>query len=231
MLAPAAEGDVVDEFRRIAHDELVPPVYDWLARQATRADLVDFIAIEGGPDADFDDLVAICQVGLRGRPKLTLGANYWDEMGDGDLDSVHTELHARMVAALGVPTLSPSELPVEALERRALNGVLAVNRARQPELVGSLGLLECQAGPRCRRVVGAMERLGVPADALPFYQEHAQADPRHGKDWVDHAVAPIVDARPRLGSRILRGAQWRALVNRRFFDAMEERFGLASRAA
>ena len=34
----------------------------------TAADLVDFLALEGGPDADFDDLVALCQIGLRGSP-------------------------------------------------------------------------------------------------------------------------------------------------------------------
>ena len=52
-------------------------------RTQTLDELVEFISLEGGPDADFDDLVAICQVGLRGLPKLTLGANYWDEMGRG----------------------------------------------------------------------------------------------------------------------------------------------------
>src|SRR6476660_7557844 len=65
--APPLDGDPADAMRRLAHDEMV-----------------EFISLEGGPDADFDDLVAICQVGLRGLPKLTLGANYWDEMGRGD---------------------------------------------------------------------------------------------------------------------------------------------------
>ena len=93
-----------------------------------------------------------------------------------------------------------SELPIEALERKALNGYLATNRALQPEMIGSLGMIECQAGPRCRRVVAAMRRLGVPDAALPFYAEHATADPHHGKDWLDAAVAPLVAGASRLGS-------------------------------
>jgi len=210
---------------------MVPPIYDWLAEDASLDELVEFIALEGGPDADFDDLVAICQVGLRGLPKLTLGANYWDEMGRGALPAVHTELHHRMVGALGVRDVPVDELPIEAIERKALNGYLATNRALQPEMIGSLGMIECQAGPRCRRVVAAMRRLDVPEAALPFYAEHASADPHHGKDWLDAAVTPLVAAHPDWGPRILNGAWWRVSVNRRFFDAMQHRFGLEQQVA
>jgi hypothetical protein len=224
-------GDVTEAFRAIAHEEMVPSVYDWLARVADRADLEEFLALEGGPDADFDDLVAMCQIGLSGLPKLTLAANYWDEMGRGSLTQVHTELHHDMTEALRVRTIPTDRLPLEVLERRALNGYLATNRALQPEMLGSLGLLEVQAGPRCRRVVAAMRRLDVPAAALPFYEEHATADPRHGKHWIDGALAPVVVDHPEWAPRILRGARWRAVVNGRFFDAMSERFGLVERAA
>jgi hypothetical protein len=229
--APALDDDPADAMRRLAHDDRVPPIYDWLAEDATREELVEFISLEGGPDADFDDLVAICQVGLRGMPKLTLGANYWDEMGRGDLPAVHTELHRRMAGALAVRAVPVDELPIEALERKALNGYLATNRALQPEMVGSLGMIECQAGPRCRRVVAAMQRLGVPESALPFYAEHATADPHHGKAWLEAAVTPLVEEHPDWGPRILTGAWWRVSVNRRFFDAMERRFGLEQRVA
>ena len=224
-------GDVTDAFRGVAHEDMVPPVYDWLAAAADRADLVEFLALEGGPDADFDDLVAMCQIGLSGLPKLTLAANYWDEMGRGSLAQVHTELHHDMSTALGVRTIPTEHLPLEVLERRALNGYLATNRSLQPEMLGSLGLLEVQAGPRCRRVVTALRRLDVPTAALPFYEEHATADPRHGKDWIDGALAPVVVDHPEWAPRILRGARWRAVVNGRFFDAMSARFGLVEQAA
>jgi Iron-containing redox enzyme len=223
--------DVTEAFRAIAHEEMVPSVYDWLARVANRADLEEFLALEGGPDADFDDLVAMCQIGLSGLPKLTLAANYWDEMGRGSLAHVHTELHDDMTQALRLRTVPTDHLPLEVLERRALNGYLATNRSLQPEMLGSLGLLEVQAGPRCRRVVAAMRRLAVPAAALPFYEEHATADPRHGKDWIDGALAPVVVDHPEWAPRILRGARWRAIVNRRFFEAMSARFGLVECAA
>jgi hypothetical protein len=129
-----------------------------------------------------------------------------------------------MAGALDLPRITPHELPIEGLERLALNGLLATNRALQPELLGGLGLLECQAGPRCRRVVTALRRVGAPADALPFYEEHALADPRHGKDWLDGAVAPLIERTPAWGPRVVRGARWRASVNQRFFGAVERHF-------
>ena len=210
---------------------LVPDVYRWLADAATPEEVVTFLAFEGGPDGGFDDLVAACQIGLSGSAKLELAQNYWDEMGNGQLDLVHTELHHKLAGALGLPALSPADQPLEALERAALASVLATNRRLQPEMVGALGLLELQAGPRCRKVVTALRRIGASDDALHFYLEHATVDPRHGKDWVDKAVVPL-GADPRWADGITRGGRWRSLVNAAFFDAMGRRFvPVASRLA
>jgi hypothetical protein len=227
--------DAVAAMRRMATSDLVPPVYDWLAEDAGWTELVTFLALEGGPDAGFDDLVAACQIGLDGEAKVELARNYWDEMGNGSLASVHTELHHRLVEAIAMPRLARAALPIEALERAALGSVLATNRWLQPELVGALGLIELQAGPRCRKVVQALRRLDAPADAFPFYEEHAAVDPRHGKAWLEHAIAPLAASHPEWSARIVQGARWRSEVNARFFHAMARRFDpdriAASRAA
>ena len=219
----SADDDAVGEIRRIGRDGLVPTVYDWLAEEATIDELVAYLALEGGPDADFDDLVAICQVGLSGGPKMELARNYWDEMGRGDPARVHTELHRDLCVAVDLPAVPRVEQPVSALRRTALGNILATNRALQPELVGALGLLELQAGPRCRRVVAAMRRLGLGRDASEFYVEHAEADPRHGKEWLAHVVAPLA-ADPAWGPRMVTGARWRSIVNAAFFDDMAATF-------
>jgi pyrroloquinoline quinone (PQQ) biosynthesis protein C len=142
-------------------------------------------------------------------------------MGNGDLGAVHTELHRRLVAAIAMPRIPRDELPTECLERSVFSGLLATNRHLQPEMLGALGLIELQAGPRCRKVVAALRRLDAPTDAFPFYEEHAVADPRHGKRWLDEVVAPLADE---WGDRMVRGARWRQLVNERFFEAMRRRF-------
>jgi len=211
--------DGVAGMRRVAALDLVPEVYSWLEAHADWDELVRFLTVEGGPDAGFDDLVALAQVGLRDDPKVALAENYWDEMGRGSLDAVHTRLHDDLVAAVAMERIPRTALPTEALERAALGGVLATNRYLQPELLGALGLLEMQAGPRCRAVVRAMRRLGAGAGALAFYQEHAEADPRHGKAWLDRVVAPLATD-VTWARRMVDGALWRHDVNRRFFDHM-----------
>jgi hypothetical protein len=228
---PLLGGDVVAGMRALAARDRLPEAYTWLASDATWAEAVRFLALEGGPDGGFDDLVAICQVGLSGEAKLELARNYWDEMGNGALPAVHTVLHDRLVAAIGMPHVPPAEQPVEALERAAFGGLLATNHWLQPELLGALGLTELQAGPRCRKVLQAFDRLGAPAEAYPFYVEHAEVDPRHGKDWMDNAVAPAVEAHPEWAARILRGALWRSRVNAAFFTALHASFAGAESTA
>jgi hypothetical protein len=214
------DDDVVRAMRAIAAQDRLPEAYRWLAEDASWDELVSFLALEGGPDGGFDDLVALCQVGLAGSAKLELGKNYWDEMGQGDPTGVHTVLHDRLVAALEMPRVPREEQPLEALERAALGGLLATNRRLQPEMVGALGLLELQAGPRCRLVLKAFDRLGAPEDAYPFYVEHAEVDPIHGRDWLEKAVGPLVEERPEWGPRVLKGAWWRSQLNLAFFSAV-----------
>ena len=215
-------ADAVAAMRALAARDLVPDVYRWVAEDASRDDLVEFLALEGGPDGGFDDLVAVCQVGIGGVAKVELARNYWDEMGRGNPDEVHTELHHRLVDALGLPAIPREQQPVEALERSALGSLLATNRSLQPEMIGALGLIELQAGPRCRKVLDGLRRVGAPDGAFPFYEEHAVADPRHGKGWVDNVVAPLAEDRG-WGPRIVKGARWRSIVNERFFTAMQHR--------
>ena len=216
-------GSAARDVRAVAARDLVPEVYEWLAVEADDTEVVEFLSLEGGPDGGFDDLVAACQIGLDGEPKLELARNYWDEMGNGSLARVHTELHRKLQRALGLACPPREAQPVAALERSVLTGLLATNRRLQPEMLGALGLLELQAGPRCRKVVAALERLGAGEDALDFYVEHATVDPRHGKDWVDKAVVPL-EHDPRWAAGIVRGARWRSMVNAGFFVAMADTF-------
>ncbi|MGI8809129.1 MAG: iron-containing redox enzyme family protein [Acidimicrobiales bacterium] len=216
-------GTAAAAMRAIGVRGLVPEVYEWLAADADRDEIVEFLSIEGGPDGGFDDLVSLCQIGLDGTPKLELAQNYWDEMGNGSLARVHTELHRTLSLALGLECPPRHAQPVAALERSVLTGLLATNRWLQPEMLGALGLLELQAGPRCRKVVAALERIGAGDDALDFYVEHSSVDPRHGKDWVDKAVTPLEDD-ARWAAGIVRGARWRSMVNAGFFAAMSDVF-------
>src|SRR3954471_3159567 len=113
-------SDPIGAMRALAARDRLPAVYKWLARSASWDEVVTFLALEGGPDAGFDDLVAACQVGLFGSPKMELATNYWDEMGNGDPDAVHTTLHDRLVDAIRKPRIPLAEQPVSGLSRPGL---------------------------------------------------------------------------------------------------------------
>lgn len=209
--------------RSLAARDRLPEIYRWIATDASWEQIVTFLAVEGGPDAGFDDLVAACQVGLSGEAKVELATNYWDEMGNGDPRAVHTRLHDELVAAIDMPAVPLHELSDAALERLAFGGLLATNRRLQPEMLGALGMIELQAGPRCRLVLRGFDRVGAPRGAYPFYEVHAEVDPRHGNDWVRNAIAPIVAEHPQWAWRIVRGAAWRLAVNDAFLAAVADR--------
>jgi hypothetical protein len=229
-LPPELSDEPIEAMRTLAARNRLPPVYRWLANDAGRDELVQFLAVEGGPDSGFDDLVATCQVGLFGSAKMEMAQNYWDEMGNGSPADVHTTLHQRMAQALDMPRIPRSELPVEALERSALGGLLATNRWLQPEMIGALGMIELQAGPRCRLVLKGFDRIGVPRAAYPFYEVHAEVDPRHGQDWLDKVVAPLSTEQPTWRERMVRGAWWRAVTNAGLFDLLGERLAVPAAA-
>ena len=222
--------DPVRAIRALAAKDRLPRVYRWVGEEATLPELRRFLAIEGGPDGGFDDLVALCQVGLSGAPKMELARNYWDEMGNGQPADVHTELHRQMAEVIELPAIPRAALPEAALQRAALGGLLATNRWLQPEMIGALGLTELQAGPRCRLVLNAFQRLDVPAAAQTFYAVHADVDPRHGKDWLEQAVTPLAAERPDWRDRMVRGALWRWQVNAELFDTLDIRQEMSAAA-
>lgn len=217
-----APADTAEELQALAARDRSPQIYRWIADEAPWDATLRFLALEGGPDDVFDDLVATCQVGLPlGPAKMELAANYWDEMGNGDLEAVHNVLYRRFVDAVDLPRIPVHRRPTEALERAALLGLVATNRYLQPEMVGALGLIELEAGPHCRYVEQGLRRLGAPEGAHDFYSMHAAVDPLHGRGWLANAVGPLVDEFPEWGGRILRGAVWKSAVNAGLFDWAE----------
>jgi hypothetical protein len=229
-LPPELCDEPVQAMRTLAARNRLPVVYRWLASEASRDEMIDFLAVEGGPDSGFDDLVAVCQIGLFGSAKMEMAQNYWDEMGNGSPADVHTSLHQQMAEAVNMPRVPRSDLPVEALERSALGGLFATNRWLQPEMIGALGMIELQAGPRCRLVLKGFDRVGMPRQAYPFYEVHAEVDPRHGQDWLEKVVRPLAAEQPSWRERLVRGAWWRAVTNAGLFDLLGDQLDMPAAA-
>jgi hypothetical protein len=79
------------------HKEATFELFDYLAKEATLTDMAVFFVAEEKVDSKFDDLMALAQLGTTNSVKLIIAQNYWDEMGDGNPELIHTKLFDRSV--------------------------------------------------------------------------------------------------------------------------------------
>src|SRR5690349_11622903 len=122
------------------------PLFDYLAKSASHAEMVWFLTQELAGEAGFDDLVALTQVKLPLRPKLELARNYWDELGRGHASGVHGALLTNLADALSIGV--NDEVVWEALALGNLMIALAANRHYAYQSIGALGAIELTAPGR-----------------------------------------------------------------------------------
>ena len=136
-------------------------LYAFLASEATMSQLDWFLRMECAGEAAFDDLVALAQVGTRGEVKMEMAKNYWDEMGRGRDQAVHTHLFHQLIDDLHISAPDASELPWEVLSGINLMIWSCIHRRNDFRAQGVLGAVELLAPQRCTRVVHGATRLGI----------------------------------------------------------------------
>src|SRR5579863_3843046 len=89
---PQTGAEFIDWFMQLRVRHVQPAFCRYLAEEATLNQIALFFLAEELVDSRFDDLVAMVQIGASGVSKLTMAENYWDEMGEGELERMHTRL-------------------------------------------------------------------------------------------------------------------------------------------
>ncbi len=207
------------------HRAFKHPYYtEFIRDQAGHDDLRTYVVQESLVDGRFDDLLAMMQVGTAGAAKMEIANNYWDEMGNGDPDQVHTHLFNKIYEVFDV---REDDMESVMTAGDLLTGNLAVlvcrYRRLYAEAVGFLGMTEWLVPDRFTDVVHAWERLGLPPVGITYHRLHITVDSQHAAGWFHHVVLPAAhDARMRRG--IARGALWRVNSSARLLD---ERLGAA----
>lgn len=207
------------KFHARAHRAYKHPYYrEFIGEHATREDLRSYVIQESVVDARFDDLLAMMQVGTRGAAKMEIAGNFWDEMGNGDPDQVHTHLFNRMLEYFGI---GEDELAGALTTEALLSGNLAVLLCRYrryyPHAVGFLGMTEWFAPDRFVHVVKAWERLGLPEDGIVYHRLHITIDAQHAAGWFHNVLEPTCHS-ARMREGIARGALWRLNSSARYLD-------------
>ena len=193
-------------------------LYAFLASNATRAQLEWFLKMECAGEAAFDDLVALAQVGTRGEVKMEMASNYWDEMGKGRQQAVHTHLFHQLIDDLGIAAPDANELPWEVLSGINLMIWSCIHRRNVFRAQGVLGAVELLAPQRCTRVVHGATRLGIRKKTVVYYGAHAIIDIGHAEGWLAHVIEAQVREYPDARLGIAEGLLARADASLDYFD-------------
>ncbi|MFY4719825.1 iron-containing redox enzyme family protein [Streptomyces sp. LaBMicrA B280] len=211
---------LIREHRAFKH----PYYTEFINRVARREDLRTYVIQESVVDGRFDDLLALMQVGTSGAGKMEIANNYWDEMGNGDPEAVHTHLFNKIYEVFDVRD-EDLEAAMTTADLHSGNIAVLLCRYRHlyPEAVGFLGTAEWLAPDRFRNVVRAWERLGLPEVGITYHRLHITVDSQHAAGWFRNVVAPSARS-PHMQRGIVRGALWRVNSSARHLD---ERLELA----
>jgi hypothetical protein len=193
-------------------------LYAFLASNATRAQLEWFLKMECAGEAAFDDLVALAQVGTRGEVKMEMASNYWDEMGKGHHQAVHTHLFHQLIDDLGIAAPDANDLPWEVLSGINLMIWSCIHRRNVFRAQGVLGAVELLAPQRCTRVVHGATRLGIRKKTVVYYGAHAIIDIGHAEGWLTHVIEAQVREFPEARLGIAEGLLARADASLDYFD-------------
>ena len=193
-------------------------LYAFLASDATRAQLEWFLKMECAGEAAFDDLVALAQVGTRGEVKMEMASNFWDEMGRGRSQAVHTHLFHQLIHDLGIAAPDAGELPWEVLSGINLMIWSCIHRRNAFRAQGVLGAVELLAPQRCTRVVHGATRLGIRKKTVVYYGAHAIIDIGHAEGWLTHVIEAQVREFPNARLGIAEGLLGRADASLDYFD-------------
>lgn len=197
------------------------PLFPWLGEHADLDQMRWFLTQEVAGEAGFDDLLCLTQVKFEGAPRRELGANLWDELGQGRAEVMHGPMLGELVRALNLaPRIETTLTPALALGNTM--AALAVGRRYAYQSIGALGVIELTAPGRAAQVDAGLKRLGV-GRARRYFTVHATLDIKHSQDWNREILRPLVEARPEAARWIAEGALMRLTCGARCFEAYRDR--------
>lgn len=221
---PTSGDDYIRWFKDIlhAHKAASHEFYDdYLPNEASIDDLRYFLAQETSLDPRFDDILALVQLGTTGQEKMEIARNYWDEMGNGEPNMVHTKLFSQALSCLEIdPEYIKNNITLEARITGNLSGCLALSRRHYYKAIGYFGVTEFMAPSRFTSLVKGWARLGLPEKGIEYHKLHVKIDAIHGNAWLRNVIKPLIDSNPETGKEMIQGALIRLNSSRTYLDRL-----------
>jgi hypothetical protein len=198
-----------------------PLYHEYLKHHGDCQSLRLLLAQETNLDPRFDDILAVMQIGRSGSEKMEMAANYWDEMGNGSPDQVHTTLFRLALDALAVDDQYIRDaFLLEASISGNLSACLALSRRHYYKAVGYFGATEYLAPRRFRCLVDSWRRAGLDEAGAKYHDLHIGIDAVHAAGWFKNVVKPLVARDPQHGQEIAIGTLMRLNTSADYLDAV-----------
>lgn len=197
----------------------------YLADEASVEDIRFYLVQESAIDANTDDFLAGLQIGAPNPAKLEIAANYWDEMGEGDHNLLHSDLFKN---ALNSFNISGSEtrdaLTLEALICGNLQTMLSLRREFFHRGVGYFAATEQLVPDRFKALEKGWERVGLPREGADYHLLHIEVDSHHTVRWYRHVVAELAKESSAARRHMLIGALYRLHTSDLYLTCLQRRF-------
>lgn len=222
---PAAELDLA--LRAILDGDRAPSLSRYIEARATREQFLEFVIHRSAYQLKEADPHSWAIARLSGAPKAALVTIQADEYGDGVADRVHAQLFATTMEALGLDARYGGyleQLPGVTLATVNLMSLFGLQRRRRGAIVGHLAAFEMSSSLPNRRYANGLERLGFPALARGFYDEHVVADAVHENIAAVDLAGGLAHSEPQLADDILFGAAALVELDARFATHLLDRW-------
>lgn len=223
---PTTAGEFNEWYQQLyrRHRAETAPFFEYLANDASIEEMALYISLEEQVDARFDDVIALAQLGMVGDMKLALAENFWDEMGLGHLDEMHTRLFEESATYMRQFLRDvdiTSMIPMEALKNGNLLLMYALNRNFSARLLGALAILEHTAPYRFSRTVRGLRRLEMPEEVIYYHELHIEVDANHGRQLFERVLKPLVEESPSALREVCIGCLIRYNVAADYYKGLE----------
>ncbi|HEU4868185.1 MAG TPA: iron-containing redox enzyme family protein [Actinomycetota bacterium] len=210
---------VVSTIKGIARSTQGPSLSGYIRDKANYEEFLEFVIHRSAYQLKEADPHTWTIPRLDGKAKAAMVEIQTDEYGGGQADRMHAELFRKTMVALGLEGTYGAYLeriPGVTLATVNLMSLFGLHRRLRAATVGHLAIFEMTSSQPNRSYGKGARRLGIPAEATEFYDEHVEADSVH-EVIAAHDLAGGLEAQePEMAPMILFGARACAGLDARF---------------
>lgn len=197
----------------------------YLADEATVEDIRHYLLQESAIDANTDDFLASLQIGAPSVAKAEIAANFWDEMGEGNHNLIHSDLFKKVLKSLSISTTeTQNALTLEALVCGNLQTMLSLRRDLFYYGVGYFAATEQLVPERFEALERGWERVALPRMGADYHLLHIEIDSHHTDRWYRNVVTPLASMSTGARREMLIGALYRLVTSDRYLSGLLAHF-------